>query len=319
MQVILQGSLRHFPLGKLLALIADHAHSGTLELEEKPHRARLVLVDRRLVWIDAGEDGDPRMQLRQAATWTAGTFRLLEEPVVPDGARRLDLELGPIIEELNTLRAQAAVFGDEAVFRVLDDSPGFEEVSLKADELKLIIGIGRGKSFGTLAEGRDRSELSRTIRHLIERGVLEPETGQAAAAAPSAGSAPPPQPDGEKTIVPKRAETFDLSGSLTSTASDALAYALIEDEQTIGRDESNAVAIPDGSVSSKHAKISRGAEGFFIEDLGSRNGTFVNGEKVTERRLLADNDVIRLGKVVFTFNVARELVRGRTTAHQIRP
>ena len=43
-----------------------------------------------------------------------------------------------------------------------------------------------------------------------------------------------------------------------------------------------------------------------IEDLQSRNGTFVNGEQVKEKRLLADGDLIRLGKVIMTFNVARE-------------
>lgn len=312
MQVILQGSLRHFPLGKLLALIAEHAHSGTLELDEKPHRARLVLMDRKLAWIESSEDGDPRSMLRQAATWTSGTFRLLEEPIEPDGGKRLDLALEPIIEELDKLRAQAAVFGDDAVFQVIDDSPAFEEVTLKPEELKLILGVGKGKSFGTLAEGRDRSDLSRTIRRLVELGLLSPAAG-------AAGASPDEPAEAEKTLAAPKREVFDMSGSLTSTASDALAYALIEDEQTIGRDEANAVAIPDGSVSSKHAKIIRGADGFYIEDLGSRNGTFVNGEKVTERRLLTDNDVIRFGKVVFTFNVARELVRGRTTAQHLRP
>ena len=45
-----------------------------------------------------------------------------------------------------------------------------------------------------------------------------------------------------------------------------------------------------------------------IEDLQSRNGTFVNGEKVDKPRLLADGDVVRLGKVIMSFNIAQETV-----------
>jgi pSer/pThr/pTyr-binding forkhead associated (FHA) protein len=45
---------------------------------------------------------------------------------------------------------------------------------------------------------------------------------------------------------------------------------------------------------------------FAIEDLGSRNGTFVNGDRVTEKRPLADGDVVRFGKVLLTFNMAIE-------------
>jgi pSer/pThr/pTyr-binding forkhead associated (FHA) protein len=55
-----------------------------------------------------------------------------------------------------------------------------------------------------------------------------------------------------------------------------------------------------------------------LEDLQSRNGTFVNGEVVKEKRLLADGDLIRLGKVILTFNLAREGKAGEKTEPEVK-
>ncbi|MNC97620.1 FHA domain protein [compost metagenome] len=55
-----------------------------------------------------------------------------------------------------------------------------------------------------------------------------------------------------------------------------------------------------------------------LEDLQSRNGTFVNGEQVQEKRLLLDGDLIRLGKIIMTFNVAREGKTGDKTEPEVR-
>lgn len=300
MQVILQGSLKHFPLGEMLALVAQHAGAATLEIETKKSRTRLVLHAGRLIWAESTQGGDTREMLRDAAAAITGTFRVLEEAIVPDGATAFSIELQPILEELASIRAAAAIFEDDVTFVVSDDEQ-LEKVSLQPDELKLLIGMGRGKTFDQLAGKRDRSELSATIHRLESLGLVTPRSAARRA-------------DLEETQRPKPTHSFELSGSLTSTGSDGLAYVLIENEHIIGRIEGAAVTIADASVSSKHAKISRGPDGFYIEDLSSRNGTWVNGEKVTDRRLLVDNDVIRFGKVVMTFNVARELVRGRTTA-----
>ena len=114
--------------------------------------------------------------------------------------------------------------------------------------------------------------------------------------------------------APKRTTGSRRVGSLTQDGPLASVFPLIEDEYTIGRLTSNAIAINDASVSSRHARIARTMEGFVIEDLKSRNGTFVNGERVSEgKRLLVDNDLVRLGKVLFTFNLAAEERAGEPT------
>ncbi len=109
-----------------------------------------------------------------------------------------------------------------------------------------------------------------------------------------------------------------LVGSLTPDAAPDNVYPLLDSAYTLGRASTNTIAIPDGSVSSQHARIVRTPDGFVLEDLQSRNGTFVNGEQVTDKRLLADGDLIRLGKVILTFNVAREGKIGDRTEPEVR-
>jgi len=69
---------------------------------------------------------------------------------------------------------------------------------------------------------------------------------------------------------------------------------LIADSIGIGRDPANAIPLADKQASSRHARIVRDGAGWRIEDLGSRNGTFVNGAKVTSV-LLKHGDEIRIG------------------------
>ena len=67
------------------------------------------------------------------------------------------------------------------------------------------------------------------------------------------------------------------------------------DEITIGRKKSNTIDIDNLQVSNKHAKILKHAGNYFIEDLKSTNGTFLNNEKITKEPL-RDKDIITIGK-----------------------
>jgi pSer/pThr/pTyr-binding forkhead associated (FHA) protein len=69
---------------------------------------------------------------------------------------------------------------------------------------------------------------------------------------------------------------------------------------TLGRDLRSDWAIKDPMVSREHAIIKEDQDGFYIEDRGSRNGTFVNKEKIL-RKKLADQDEIRIGSAAFLF------------------
>jgi diguanylate cyclase (GGDEF)-like protein len=72
-------------------------------------------------------------------------------------------------------------------------------------------------------------------------------------------------------------------------------YVLENERTVIGRDPEAGIAIPDDHLSRRHACIERAGDGFVIEDLGSTNGTFVDGKRVTRQRPLVDGSRIHLG------------------------
>jgi serine phosphatase RsbU (regulator of sigma subunit) len=78
-------------------------------------------------------------------------------------------------------------------------------------------------------------------------------------------------------------------------------HALTGDRMVLGRHPDCDVVIESAAVSRQHAHILRIDGGLFIEDLGSRNGTFVNGQLVQGRQRLADGDRIRVCEVALQF------------------
>lgn len=81
------------------------------------------------------------------------------------------------------------------------------------------------------------------------------------------------------------------SGSLAGQIVD-----LTKDSLTIGRGADNDVVISDNVVSRRHCQIQRAANDWMITDLGSANGTHVNGQRITTPTLLRPGDLIRVGQ-----------------------
>lgn len=73
-------------------------------------------------------------------------------------------------------------------------------------------------------------------------------------------------------------------------------YPIERDITILGREAINDMVVNDAEVSRRHTRIMRQADGYLIEDLGSTNGTFVNGKRVTVPTLLYHGDVIDMGK-----------------------
>lgn len=65
----------------------------------------------------------------------------------------------------------------------------------------------------------------------------------------------------------------------------------------IGRDDENDVVLSDTFVSGEHARLSWNGRGWVLEDLGSTNGTTVNGKKVRRTVTVKPGDTIQLGRV----------------------
>jgi hypothetical protein len=76
---------------------------------------------------------------------------------------------------------------------------------------------------------------------------------------------------------------------------------LAEGENLLGRDPGSAVAIDDATVSRHHARIVIHGGRAALEDLGSKNGTWLGGLRIASSERLADGDEIRVGPAVLTF------------------
>jgi hypothetical protein len=79
---------------------------------------------------------------------------------------------------------------------------------------------------------------------------------------------------------------------------------LDEGENVLGRDAAARGSIPDASLSRRHARITVRGGIATLEDLASKNGTFVGETRVTKPTLLADGDTVRLGLVTLVFRSA---------------
>ena len=71
---------------------------------------------------------------------------------------------------------------------------------------------------------------------------------------------------------------------------------------SIGRHENNALCVQDEKISGEHCRISKDKRGYWLEDLGSTNGTFLDGEQVYGPKPLKDISVIRIGATVMVFH-----------------
>lgn len=77
-------------------------------------------------------------------------------------------------------------------------------------------------------------------------------------------------------------------------------FAPIDGQTTIGRHQDSDVFLDDITVSRHHAVLLHKEDGYYIQDQGSLNGTYVNRVRV-ETRKLADGDQLQIGKYKLTF------------------
>ncbi|MDR1959865.1 MAG: SpoIIE family protein phosphatase [Planctomycetaceae bacterium] len=78
-------------------------------------------------------------------------------------------------------------------------------------------------------------------------------------------------------------------------------FPLVFDTTVIGRHPYCEIVLDHGAISREHARIIRDQEIYYIEDLHSRNGTFLNGKPVERKQPLYEGDVIRICDMDFTF------------------
>ncbi|MDB5291955.1 MAG: domain containing protein [Phycisphaerales bacterium] len=79
-------------------------------------------------------------------------------------------------------------------------------------------------------------------------------------------------------------------------------FSITRDMTVVGRREDCDLRIPLGEISRKHCRLVRDGESLRLEDLGSSNGTYLNGQRVQEAALTA-GDTVQVGPVVFVLQV----------------
>lgn len=115
-------------------------------------------------------------------------------------------------------------------------------------------------------------------------------------------AAPVASQAGDTQVIPAQAAVAPAARArlLLTTSSGTHVIPLDSTLMTIGRGLNNDIILEDTRVSRNHAQLRYRSRRFWLTDLGSTNGTFVNGEPVAERAL-RDGDVVSLGGLELTF------------------
>jgi len=89
--------------------------------------------------------------------------------------------------------------------------------------------------------------------------------------------------------------------TLEDETSESYVYTL--SEVTIGRDPNNSCQLEDSSISAQHARLTYHHKQWWVEDVGSTNGTFLNQEPITTPQVITSGDNLRCGRVVFQIQI----------------
>jgi hypothetical protein len=127
---------------------------------------------------------------------------------------------------------------------------------------------------------------ARDLRLPQESMILAPQQAAAAGLIPQQ----PPRELGRLVVV------------ASPTFQDGEVFTLDSHPLTVGRAVNNDVSMPDDEYASgRHARFEPRRDGVWVEDIGSTNGTFVNGIRLTRERKLTPGDVIRVGETDLRF------------------
>lgn len=183
----------------------------------------------------------------------------------------------------------------EDISAVLSSSPPAEEPRATVDEDIAIETADVGEDAGAEVQfGFD------TVEGAPAEGEVDIDLG---GNEPSEAGIPSPEPARVKGKAveadpPRRALLLYLEGSAEEQI-----YPFTGDVLTIGRGRENDIQIKnDSKVSRYHCRLYRKGNNFYIEDVKSSNGTLVNGEHITERRLFGGEEVI-IGETFFRFRI----------------
>ncbi|MGA8809188.1 MAG: DUF4388 domain-containing protein [Thermoanaerobaculia bacterium] len=270
--------------------------------------------------------------------WPDGNFAFLDGATVPPYAVTIAVDLSNLImegarriaewEECERLLPDAGV-----VFRVVSN-PDAEKITLTLDEWRILFLINGRRSLGDLVDDSTDAPLQvyRVVYGLLGNKLIEAVSRKTLPDDTGTGSRSP-APVLDDTMRQKPA-TFSADSTVREVSDDTnllvsteaklsykdvvkptiaqltitngdemgLMFPLTEAEYLIGRQRDNQIPLADLGVSGHHVRIYRGPEGYAIEDLKSRNGTWLNGAR-TFHSLLHGGDMIRIGATELRYEI----------------
>jgi Domain of unknown function (DUF4388)/FHA domain len=269
--------------------------------------------------------------------WPEGTFAFIDDTALPPYAVTISVDLSNLIMEgarrIEEWEECARLLPDSSVvFRVVSN-PDAEKITLSLDEWKILFLINGRRTLGELSNDADEEpfHVYRVVyglfaNKLIEAVSREPspddtsrtkpamahldETMRQQPATFSADSTIREVSDDTNLLVSTGAKLSykdvvrPTIAQLTITSGDetGLMFPLTEAEYLIGRQRDNQISLGDLGISGHHVRIYRGPDGYAIEDLKSRNGTWLNGAR-TFHSLLHSGDQIRIGATELRYEI----------------
>ncbi|HVG25281.1 MAG TPA: DUF4388 domain-containing protein [Thermoanaerobaculia bacterium] len=263
-----------------------------------------------------------------AFVWNGGSFSFVTDATLPPYAVTIAIDLPNLIMEgarrIEEWEQCIALLPDKSVvFRVVA-APRGEQITLTAEEWKLLFLINGQRTLEELcASAEEPLPVYRVIYGLYANKLIEEVRGARSEENQDATVRQDAPRFGAESTV--RDEEANDDTSLLLSTEGRMSYAeavrptlaqlrvdsgdlagriipLAEPEYLIGRHRDNGIQIPDLGVSGFHARIYRGPDGFVLEDLKSRNGTWINGTRVYQATLV-DGDRVHVGQTDLIYEV----------------
>jgi hypothetical protein len=270
--------------------------------------------------------------------WPDGTFAFIDGATVPPYAVTISVDLANLIMEgarriAEWEECERLLPDSNAVFRVVSN-PDAEKITLTLDEWRILFLINGRRSLGDLVSEINAEPLHvyRVVYGLFGNKLIESVSRKTLPDDTGSGSQPvaaileetmrqqPATFSSDSTIREVSDDTNLLVSveaklsykdvvkptiaqlTITSGEDTGLMFPLTEAEYLIGRQRDNQISLADLGISGHHVRIYRGPEGYAIEDLKSRNGTWLNGAR-TFHALLHSGDQIRIGATELRYEI----------------
>ena len=140
------------------------------------------------------------------------------------------------------------------------------------------------------------SEVRLLLEAVAEAPVSAPESeADTPLAVPEPAQTLPPASNDGSVAVPTAAADRAADALVLTLATPAATFAVAKASATIGRGQENTIRLDDLSVSRRHARIAYRQGSYWLSDLGSMGGTWVNGTRLNAPRRIAAGEVIDIG------------------------